>query len=72
MASAQFRKPPQAPPSFTATPESLVKDTEDMLARSKKIADDIVAQVAPEDATFQNVLLPMAHDENQQALKLAS
>ncbi|KIW81014.1 hypothetical protein Z517_04037 [Fonsecaea pedrosoi CBS 271.37] len=69
MASAKFRKPPQAPPSFTATPESLVTDTKDMLASSKKITDEIVAQISHKDATFKNVLLPMAHDENQQTLK---
>ncbi|KIW17173.1 hypothetical protein PV08_04364 [Exophiala spinifera] len=69
MASPKFRKPPQAPPSFTATPESVVKDTKEMLAQSKKVTDDIVAQIAEKDATFQNVLLPMAHDENLQTLK---
>ncbi|KIW91891.1 uncharacterized protein Z519_07861 [Cladophialophora bantiana CBS 173.52] len=69
MTSGKFRKPPQAPPSFTATPESLMKETKDMLAGSKKITDDIVAQISQQDATFQNVLLPMAHDENQQTLK---
>ncbi|OAP59905.1 hypothetical protein AYL99_04907 [Fonsecaea erecta] len=69
MASPKFRKPPQAPPSFTATPESIMKDTKDMLAGSKKITDDIVAQISQKDATFQSVLLPMAHDENQQTLK---
>ncbi|KIX93608.1 uncharacterized protein Z520_10786 [Fonsecaea multimorphosa CBS 102226] len=69
MTSTKFRRPPQAPPSFTATPESLIKETKDMLAGSKKITDDIVAQISQKDATFQNVLLPMAHDENQQTLK---
>lgn len=69
MSSPKFRKPPQAPPSFTATPESVVQDTKDMLAESKKVTDDIVAQIAQKDAGFQNVLLPMAYDENQQTLK---
>lgn len=40
-----------------------------MLAQSKKVTDEIVAQIAEKDATFQNVLLPMAHDENLQTLK---
>ncbi|RVX67236.1 hypothetical protein B0A52_09273 [Exophiala mesophila] len=68
MVSGKFRKPPQAPPSFTATPESVISDTKKLLADSKKITDDIVAQIAEKDASFKNVLLPMAHDENLQTL----
>lgn len=40
-----------------------------MLAQSKKVTDDVVGQIAERDATFQNVLLPMVHDENLQTLK---
>ncbi|KAK5467321.1 metalloendopeptidase [Exophiala xenobiotica] len=69
MTSAKFRKPPQAPPSFTATPASLMKDTKEMLAQSKRVTDDVVAQIAERDATFQNIMLPMVHDENLQTLK---
>ena len=69
MAPAKFRKPPQAPPCFTATPSSVVEDTKKMLAESKKITDDIIAQVSEGDASFKNVVLPMAHDENQQGLE---
>ena len=64
-----FKKPPQAPPSFTATPDSVVADTKVMLANSKKLTDDIVARISAKDASFKNVLLPMANDENQQTLK---
>jgi len=39
-----------------------------MLAKSKKVIDDIVAKTSEKDATFNNVLLPMAHDENLQTL----
>ena len=63
-----FQKPPQAPPVFTATPESVVKDTESILAKSKKLTDDIVAQIAEKDASFKNVLLPLARDEDLQTL----
>ncbi|KAK4934768.1 metalloendopeptidase [Elasticomyces elasticus] len=69
MSAGKFRKPPQAPPSFTATPESVVKDTKEMLAESKKITDEIVAEISQKDATFKNVVLPMAVDENRQTLK---
>lgn len=40
-----------------------------MLQSSKKITDDIVAQVSEKDADFKNVLLPMAYDENNQGLE---
>ena len=39
-----------------------------MLDTSKKITDDIVAQISESDASFKNVLLPMAYDENKQGL----
>lgn len=39
-----------------------------MLAKSKKILDDIVANTKAEDAAFKNVMLPIAHDENMQTL----
>ncbi|EXJ81048.1 thimet oligopeptidase [Capronia epimyces CBS 606.96] len=69
MAPGKFRKPPQAPPSFTATPDSVVEDTKKLLASSKKVTDDIVASIQAKDASFHNVLLPLAYDENQQSLK---
>jgi metallopeptidase MepB len=69
MAPAKFRKPPQAPPCFTATPSSVLEDTKKMLAQSKKITDEIVAQVSEGEASFKNVLLPMAYDENKQGLE---
>ena len=40
-----------------------------MLTESKKITDDIVAQVSEGDASFKNVLLPLAYDENRQGLE---
>lgn len=69
MAPAKFRKPPQAPPCFTATPSSVLEDTKRLLSESKKVTDDIVAQVSENSASFQDVVLPMAHDENKQNLE---
>jgi metallopeptidase MepB len=46
-----------------------MKDTKEMLAQSKRVTDDVVAQIAERDATFQNIMLPMVHDENLQTLK---
>jgi metallopeptidase MepB len=68
MAPLKLRKPPQAPPLFTATPSSIIDDTKKFIDVSRKLTDDIVAQVKEQDATFAKVVLPMAHDENRQAL----
>lgn len=69
MAGKKFQKPPQAPPTFTATPESLVEDAKKICDSTRKLLDGIVAKEKPETATFENVVLPMALDENQAALK---
>jgi metallopeptidase MepB len=64
-----FRKPPQAPPTFTGTPESVVEDTKALLDKSKKLTDDIVAKISDNDADFKSVLLPMSRDDDQQSLQ---
>ncbi|KAK4548385.1 hypothetical protein LTR36_010256 [Oleoguttula mirabilis] len=69
MASIKFKKPPQAPPLFTHTPESLIKDTERFIDASKALQDKIVKDVTPENAQFKNVLLPFARDDNAMALE---
>ena len=68
MAPLKLRKPPQAPPVFTATPTSVVEDTKKFIDVSRKLTDDIVAKVKEQDANFEKVILPMAHDENRQRL----
>ncbi|KFY43986.1 hypothetical protein V495_03676, partial [Pseudogymnoascus sp. VKM F-4514 (FW-929)] len=69
MAPTQYRTPPQAPPLFTATTASLVADAKKLCANSKSVMDNIVGSVKPEDAAFQNVVLPMAVDENEGSLE---
>ncbi len=69
MAPQAFRKPPQAPPVFTATPSSLVEDTKRLVDISRKLQDQIVGDVTEGTASFQNVVLPMAHDENTMGLE---
>ena len=64
-----FQKPPQAPPTFTGTPQSVIEETKTLLDKSKKITDDIVAKISDKDASFQKVLLPMSQDEDQQSLQ---
>ncbi|CAL3969889.1 unnamed protein product [Diplocarpon coronariae] len=69
MAPAQYRSPPQAPPLFTATASSLVADAKELCDKTRDLLDRLVATVEPEDATFENVVLPMAQSEDVLALK---
>ncbi|EKG10124.1 Peptidase M3A/M3B [Macrophomina phaseolina MS6] len=69
MAPAKYQKPPQAPPLFTHTPDTVLEQTKKLIARSRKIQDDIVKNVTPEKATFGNVMLPVAHDDNKMGIE---
>ncbi|KAI9875491.1 MAG: hypothetical protein M1830_008410, partial [Pleopsidium flavum] len=69
MAPQGLRKPPQAPPVFTATPSSLIDDTKRLVDISRNLQDKIVADATEESASFKDVVLPMAHDENTMALE---
>lgn len=69
MAPKQYRHPPQAPPSFTATPTSLLEDAKALCGTTRSLLDRIVAEVTPETATFENVILPIAQDEDAAALQ---
>lgn len=69
MAPEKYRKPPQAPPKFTATPKSLIEETKRIVEHSKSLMDNLVKDVKPEDATFANSCLPRAQDDNNDALE---
>jgi len=69
MAPSQYQKPPQAPPSFTATPTSLIDDAKSICDTTRSLLDKIAAEVTPETATFTNVVLPIAQDENAAGLQ---
>ena len=69
MAPQAFKVPPQAPPLFTGTPDSVIEDTKRIIEKSRGVEDKIVAEVKPEDASFENTMLPLAVDENQGALE---
>jgi metallopeptidase MepB len=64
-----FKKPPQAPPLFTHTPESLIDDTTRFLASSKALQDRIAKDITTDTATFHNAILPFAQDDNEVALQ---
>ncbi|KAI9654186.1 MAG: hypothetical protein M1829_000968 [Trizodia sp. TS-e1964] len=63
------KTPPQTPPTFTATPASLIEDIKKLIENSRTVQDKIVAEVTPETATFMNTIEPMARDENAMALE---
>lgn len=69
MAPKQYRQPPQAPPSFTATPTSLLEDAKVLCGITRSVLDKIAAEIAPEIATFDNVVLPIAQDEDKAGLQ---
>ncbi|KAL4968646.1 M3 family metallopeptidase [Aspergillus stella-maris] len=69
MAPQHLRRPPQAPPLFTATAESILSDAKRLIESSRKVQDDVVAKVSPESANFASVLKPLAHNDNVMALE---
>ncbi|KAL8710607.1 MAG: hypothetical protein Q9220_004831 [cf. Caloplaca sp. 1 TL-2023] len=71
MAPQVFKKPPQEPPLFTGTSTSVIEDTKKLIEKSRGVLDSISAGVKSEDASFKQVLLPMAQDENQMGLTAA-
>ncbi|KZM28219.1 Saccharolysin [Ascochyta rabiei] len=66
MAPSQYKKPPQLPPKFTATKQSLLDDTKRLIERSRGVQD---AVVKAGDATFAKAILPIAHDDNKMAIE---
>ncbi|ORY03659.1 peptidase family M3-domain-containing protein [Clohesyomyces aquaticus] len=69
MAPEQYRKPPQLPPKFTATPSSLIEETKSLINRSRSVQDAIVQDVTPEKASFEKVVLPIALDDNNMSIE---
>lgn len=67
MADIKFKLPPQAPPLFTHTADSILSETDRLNAEHKKVLDDMVAAVKKDSATFDNTLKPMLVDDNRSA-----
>ena len=69
MAPQTLKTPPQAPPTFIGTPSSVVQDTKRLIDKSRNVQNQVVANVKLDQATFKDVLLPLANDENTMALE---
>ncbi|EPS37390.1 hypothetical protein H072_8859 [Dactylellina haptotyla CBS 200.50] len=61
-------KAPQRPPTFLHSPESLLGDTKDLIEKSRSRLDLLAKAITPETATFDNVIAPLAADENDMGL----
>ncbi|KAI0593466.1 peptidase family M3 [Biscogniauxia sp. FL1348] len=64
MAPDKYKVPPQAPPTFTGTKESIVKDAQAICDTTRSLLDKIVAEVPADKASFASVLAPVVDDEN--------
>ena len=69
MAPARYQHPPQPPPCFTATANSLLEDTKRLISQNKKVQDDIVELVKPGEATFENTALELARQDDEEGLQ---
>ncbi|KAI1497240.1 peptidase family M3 [Biscogniauxia marginata] len=68
MAPDKYKNPPQAPPTFTGTKDSIVKDATALCDTTRSLLDKIVADVPADKASFASVLVPMIDDENHAQL----
>lgn len=64
------RPPPQSPPVFDATPESIRNDAQSLVERTQKVWQDIVKTVKLEYAIFDNVIQPIIQDENHRSTSM--
>lgn len=64
MAPDKYRSPPQPPPLFTGTPETIVPDAKKLCDSTRTLLDKVVADETPDKGTFSSVMLPQLEDEN--------
>lgn len=69
MAPKQYKTPPQLPPKFTATKQSLIDDTKRLIERSRGVQDAVARDVKLDSATFADSVLRIAHDDNKMAIE---
>jgi metallopeptidase MepB len=69
IAAVEYNRPPQPPPLFTATNESLIFDAQRLCERRISLLDEMAENIRPDTATFDNVLLPIAGEEDAAMLE---
>jgi len=67
MSPDKYSKPPQSPPLFNGTAESIEADTKSFCDKYRALLDKLATEVSPEDAKFNNTLLPVARQSNEQS-----
>ncbi|KAL2164928.1 hypothetical protein VTH06DRAFT_224 [Thermothelomyces fergusii] len=69
---AKYANPPQPPPLFTGTKDSIVADAKGLCDRTRSLLDSLVANIKPAEnpaaATFDSVIRPQLDDENESSL----
>ncbi|KAI0011324.1 Metalloprotease [Xylariaceae sp. FL0662B] len=70
MAPDKYRNPPQAPPTFTGTKESIVSNAQAACDTTRSVLDKIAAEVPADKATFASVMKPISEDEDQAQLSM--
>jgi len=71
MSFGKYKKPPQAPPTFIGSKESILADAEAICDRTRGLLNKLVAEISTDDkskATFNAVLGPQIANENELAL----
>ena len=68
MAPDKYKNPPQAPPTFTGTKDSIVTDAKALCDTTRALLDKIVAEVPADKASFASVLAPQVEDEDKAQL----
>ena len=61
---AKYQTPPQAPPVFNASPDSIHAAAKKINEETKALLDKVAAGTTPENATFANTLEHMLQSEN--------
>ncbi|KAI1097683.1 Metalloprotease [Jackrogersella minutella] len=64
MAPDKYKNPPQAPPTFTGTKDSIVKDATAICDTTRSLLDNLAKNVSSDNASFVSVLAPIAQDED--------
>jgi metallopeptidase MepB len=62
---AALRSPPQPPINWNATPNSILDGAINKVEESKLVVEGILKSITSSTASFYNVVLPIAHDENE-------
>ena len=70
MVPDKYKQPPQAPPLFTGTKQSIIDDAKAGCDRTRAMLDKLVAEETPkgDKATFASVMGPQMEDENELGL----